>query len=62
MWAAQNIGLEVLDAAVARYWVEADGRFWPIYNLYEDGWMVMGLAYAYGITGDEQYKTTTGRR
>ena len=54
---AQNIGLEVLDAAVARYWVEADGRFWPIYNLYEDGWMLMGLAYAYGITGDEQYKT-----
>lgn len=54
---AEEIGLQVLDVAVQRHWVEEDGRFWPIYNLYEDGWMLMGLAYAYGVTGNEEYKT-----
>jgi|GEM_PF-1697368 len=54
---AEDIGLQVLDMAVERYWVEGEGRFWPIYNLYEDGWMLMGLAYAYGATGNEEYKT-----
>ena len=53
---AQNIGLQVLDRAVQRYWDPVEERFWPIYNLYEDGWMLMALAYAYGITGDVDYK------
>jgi len=53
---AQNIGLQVLDTAVQRYWDPVEGRFWPIDNLYEDGWVLMGLAYAYGATGDADYK------
>ncbi len=53
---AQEIGFQVLDAAVQKYWDPVDERFWPIYNLYEDGWMLMGLAYAYGTTGDEEFK------
>jgi hypothetical protein len=53
---AQNIGLQVLDTAVQRYWDPVEERFWPIYNLYEDGWTLMGLAYAYGATGDVDYK------
>ncbi len=53
---AQGIGLQALDAAVQKYWDPVDERFWPISNLYEDGWMLMGLAYAYGTTGDVEYK------
>ena len=53
---AQDIGLQALDAAVQKYWDPVGERFWPIYNLYEDGWMLMGLAYAYGTTGDVEYK------
>jgi hypothetical protein len=53
---AQGIGLQALDTAVQRYWDSVEERFWPIYNLYEDGWMLMGLAYGYGITGDVEYK------
>lgn len=53
---AQNIGLQVLDSAVQRYWDPVEERFWPIYNLYEDGWTLMGLAYAYGVTANVDYK------
>jgi hypothetical protein len=53
---AEGIGIEALDDAVAKYWDPVEERFWPIYNLYENGWMLMGLAYAYGITGDVDYK------
>ena len=53
---AQDIGLQALEDAISRYWDPVEERFWPIYNLYEDGWMLMGLAYAYGTTGDVEYK------
>ncbi len=53
---AQGIGLEILDDAVQKYWDPVRGRFWPIYNLYEDGLMLMALAYAYGTTGNPDYK------
>ena len=53
---AQNIGLQVIDATIQQYWDPVEERFWPIYNLYEDGWTLMGLAYAYGITANVDYK------
>jgi hypothetical protein len=53
---AQDIAMDVLATAVARYWDGGEERFWPIYNLYEDAWMLMGLAYAYGATADTEYK------
>jgi hypothetical protein len=49
---AQDIGFQALEDAVKKYRDPVEERFWPIYNLYEDGWMLMGLAYAYGITGE----------
>jgi len=52
----QDTALEIIGWAVDKYWNEADGRFWPIENLYENGWMLMALAYAYGATADPAYK------
>ncbi len=55
-YVAQGIGLQVLEAGIQKYWDPVEGRFWPIDNLYEYAWTLMGLAYAYGTTGDVEYK------
>ena len=55
-YVAQGIGLQVLDASVQKYWDPVEERFWPIYNGYEYAWTLMGLAYAYGTTGDVEFK------
>jgi len=54
---AQDTALEIIGWAVDKYWDDSAGRFWPIDNLYEDGWMLMSLAYAYGATADESYRS-----
>ncbi len=53
---AQNAYLAAINEATRKYWDVFRGVFWPVYSLFEDGYMLMGLAYAYGATGNETYK------
>jgi len=54
---AQDAFLRLMNEAIRSYWDASAGVFRPVYSLYEDGYMLMGLAYAYGATGNETYRS-----